>query len=190
MYMGDRWTPASLGTSPYIWLPMQVNGASVTMSWHSIWSIDTATGLWGDAGSTFYNISNNKSGLFADVNGGSKTAGAQVLQWTNTGGANQDWKLVSVGGGYFNILNKNSGLLLDVNGSSKTAGANVIQWTNTGGANQQWSLVAASSGYYTIVNRNSGLLLDVSGASTSAGATLIQSNATGGTDELWVLNSL
>jgi hypothetical protein len=190
VYMGDRWTPSSLGTSPYIWLPMQVNGANVTMSWHTNWSIDTATGLWGDAGSTYYHMGSVKSGLLADVSGGSKTTGAQVIQWTNTGGANQDWTLVSVGSGYFHIVNKNSGLLLDVTGSSTTAGANVVQATSNGGNSQQWSLVAVSGGYYNIVNRNSGLLLDVSGGSTSTGANLIQWNSNGGTNQQWALNSL
>jgi hypothetical protein len=140
VYMGDRWTPSSLGTSPYIWLPLQVNGANVTMSWHTTWSIDTATGLWGDAGSTSYHVSNQNSGLLLDVTGASKTAGAQVIQATSTGGASQQWSLVAVSGGYYNIVNRNSGLALDVSGASKTAGANAIQWTNNGGTNQQWVL--------------------------------------------------
>lgn len=190
MYMGDRWTPSSLGTSPYIWLPLQVNGANITMSWHSTWSIDTATGLWQDAGSTYYNISNKHSGMLLDVSGASKTAGTKVIQWTNNGGANQDWTLVSVGGGYFNIVNKNSGMLLDVTSSSTSAGADIIQWSSTGGANQQWSLVAVSGGYYNIVNRNSGLVLDVNGASTSTGANVIQWTNNGGANQQWVLNSL
>jgi hypothetical protein len=190
MYMGDRWTTSSLGTSPYIWLPLQVNGANVTMSWHTTWSIDSATGLWGDAGSTSYHISSVHSGLFLDVTGSSKTAGAQVIQWGNTGGANQDWSLVSAGNGYFFLTNKNSSLYLDVTGSSTSSGANIVQWTSSGGASQQWSLVAVSGGYYTIVNRNSGLLLDVSGASNSAGAAIIQWTSNGGTNQQWLVNSL
>jgi hypothetical protein len=46
MFMGDRWKPASLGTSPYIWLPLAVRGTSVSLAWHDRWFIDTATGLW------------------------------------------------------------------------------------------------------------------------------------------------
>lgn len=190
MYMGDRWTTSNLGTSPYIWLPLQINGANVSMSWHSTWSIDTATGQWQDAGSTFYDISNKNSSMLLDVNGASKAAGTQVIQWTNTGGTNQQWTLVSVGGGNFNIVNKNSGLPLDVTGASTTAGASIIQGTSSGGANQQWSLVAVSGGYYNIVNKNSGLLLDVNGASTTAGAKVIQWTSTGGANQQWVLNSL
>lgn len=46
MFMGDRWNPSSLGTSPYIWLPLTVKGTSVSLAWHAKWFIDTATGLW------------------------------------------------------------------------------------------------------------------------------------------------
>jgi hypothetical protein len=190
IYMGDRWTTSSLGTSPYIWLPLQVNGANVTTSWHTTWSIDTATGLWGDVGSTSYHISSVHSGLLLDVTGASKTAGAQIIQWNNNGGANQDWTLVSAGGGYFYIVNKNSGLYLDVSGSSTSAGANIVQWTSSGGASQQWSLAAVSGGYYNIVNRNSGLVLDVTGGSTSAGANVIQWTNNGGTNQQWSLVSV
>jgi hypothetical protein len=46
MFMGDRWKPASLGTSPYIWLPLTVKGTTVSLAWHAKWFIDTSTGLW------------------------------------------------------------------------------------------------------------------------------------------------
>jgi hypothetical protein len=46
MFMGDRWQPSSLGTSPYVWLPLTIKGTSVSMAWHAQWFIDTATGLW------------------------------------------------------------------------------------------------------------------------------------------------
>jgi beta-xylosidase len=46
MFMGDRWQPASLGTSPYIWLPLTVRGTTVSLAWHDRWFIDTATGAW------------------------------------------------------------------------------------------------------------------------------------------------
>jgi hypothetical protein len=46
MFMGDRWLPDSLGTSPYIWLPLAVQGTTVSLAWHDRWFIDTATGTW------------------------------------------------------------------------------------------------------------------------------------------------
>jgi Ricin-type beta-trefoil lectin domain-like len=41
-----------------------------------------------------YTISNRNSGLRADVEGNATTAGAAVIQWTATNGANQRWQLV------------------------------------------------------------------------------------------------
>jgi len=46
MFMGDRWIPSSLGTSPYIWLPLTVQGTSVSLAWHAHWTIDAVTGTW------------------------------------------------------------------------------------------------------------------------------------------------
>jgi hypothetical protein len=46
VFMGDRWQSASLGTSPYIWLPLTVSGTKVSLAWHAKWYIDTVTGLW------------------------------------------------------------------------------------------------------------------------------------------------
>jgi hypothetical protein len=46
MFMGDRWKPDSLGTSPYIWLPLTVKGTTVSLTWHARWFIDTTTGRW------------------------------------------------------------------------------------------------------------------------------------------------
>jgi hypothetical protein len=46
VFMGDRWKPDSLGTSPYVWLPLTVSGSTVSLAWHDRWSIDTETGTW------------------------------------------------------------------------------------------------------------------------------------------------
>jgi len=46
MYMGDRWVPANLATSTYIWLPLTISGTSASMSWESQWTIDPVVGAW------------------------------------------------------------------------------------------------------------------------------------------------
>ena len=46
MYMGDRWCENCFSKSYYIWLPLTINGTSVSMAWYATWNIDTATGLW------------------------------------------------------------------------------------------------------------------------------------------------
>ena len=185
MYMGDRWTPSSLGTSPYIWLPLQVNGANIAMMWHNNWSIDTSTGLWQDAGSTNYEVVSHNSSKVLDVSGSSTADGAAVLQWTWHSGTNQEWSLVSVSGGYYEIVNRNSGKVLDVSGNSTTDGAAILQWTWHSGTNQEWSLVAVGGGYYKLVNRNSGKVLDVANNSTADGAIIDQWTDNGGTNQQW-----
>lgn len=49
VYMGDRWKPAALGTSTYVWLPLQFSGTTgdsptVSMSYEPSWSLDDASG--------------------------------------------------------------------------------------------------------------------------------------------------
>jgi len=190
MYMGDRWTPSSLGTSPYIWLPLQVSGANIATTWHNSWTIDTSTGLWQDAGSTNYRIVNHNSGKVLDVSSSSTADGASVLQWTWHSWTNQEWSLVSVSGGYYEIVNRNSGKVLDVVSSSTANGATIDQWTWQSGTNQQWSLVATGGGYYKLVNRNSGKVLEVSAYSTADGATIDQWTDNGGANQQWTFVSV
>ncbi|MEU4449310.1 RICIN domain-containing protein [Actinosynnema sp. NPDC050801] len=48
-----------------------------------------------DAGGGHHRIVNVRSGLCADVEGGSTADGARVVQWPTTGGANQEWRIVA-----------------------------------------------------------------------------------------------
>jgi glucuronoarabinoxylan endo-1,4-beta-xylanase len=138
-------------------------------------------------GTTYYHLVNRNSGLVMDVSGASTSAGANVIQWPNNGGFNQEWSLQPAGNGYYYLVNRNSGLVMDVSGASTSQGANVIQWSNHGGTNQQWSLQSTGDGYYRLVNRNSGLVADVNGASTSQGAQVIQWPNNGGFNQEWSL---
>jgi hypothetical protein len=44
IYMGDRWNPGALGSSTYVWLPLEVNGTELAMGFHPEWGFDAATG--------------------------------------------------------------------------------------------------------------------------------------------------
>ena len=137
---------------------------------------------------TGYNkIVSRSSGKVLDVPGASTADGAIIEQWTDNGGQNQQWSLVSVGSGYYKIVSRSSGKVLDVPGASTANGAHIQQWTDNGAANQQWSLVSVGSGYYKIVSRSSGLVLDVTGASTADGAVIEQWPDNGGTNQQWSL---
>jgi chitinase len=143
-------------------------------------------------GATYYKIVNQNSGLALDVTNQSTSNGAVVQQWDYVGGANQQWQLISVGGGYDEIVNRNSGLALDVTNQSTSNGAVIQQWayTGNGGANQKWQVVDVGSGYDKIVNQNSSKVLDVTNHSTSNGAVIQQWDYVGGSNQQWSLQQV
>ena len=46
VFMGDRWCEGCFGESVYIWLPLKINGATITLDWYDSWTIDAETGAW------------------------------------------------------------------------------------------------------------------------------------------------
>ena len=46
IYMGDRWVPNNLVTSSYIWLPLTIDGDTVSLEWRDRWSLNAAAGTW------------------------------------------------------------------------------------------------------------------------------------------------
>lgn len=40
VFMADRWNPAQLGDSRYVWLPVTVKGRFATIEWHDEWRLD------------------------------------------------------------------------------------------------------------------------------------------------------
>ncbi|MDP4182851.1 MAG: RICIN domain-containing protein, partial [Bacillota bacterium] len=86
----------------------------------------------------YYRIVNRNSGKCLDVKGASSVNGANVLQWTNSGCANQQWQLIKTDGVYSKLKNRNSGKLLDAEAGNTVDGGNVIQWSDKGSYNQQW----------------------------------------------------
>ena len=133
-----------------------------------------------------YKIVNRNSGQVLDVNGWSTTNGGIIDQYTDNGGANQQWSFVSTNGGY-KLVNVHSGLVLDDPAGSKTNGTQLDQWNDTNGSNQWWNVVSAGNGYYFLVNQSSGQYADVTNASTTAGAAVIQWTGPGGTNQQWSL---
>jgi hypothetical protein len=188
IYLGDRWVPSSLANSTYIWLPLQVSGTSLSLAWHSSWSISASAGTWQDQGTPYYKLVNRNSGKVLDVTSSSTADGAKITQWTDNGGTNQQWNIVSTSTGYYKLINRNSGKVVDVTSSSTADGASVIQWGDNSGTNQQWSLTSTGGGlYYKLVNRNSGKVLDVTSSSTADGASMVQWTDNGGNNQQWRL---
>lgn len=47
--MGDRWHSTNLAASTYVWLPLRIEGTSVTLDWHDSWNVDVAAGTWSES---------------------------------------------------------------------------------------------------------------------------------------------
>ena len=41
IYIGDRWNPDNLEDSRYLWLPLQLRGGQLTMTWHDEWDLSS-----------------------------------------------------------------------------------------------------------------------------------------------------
>jgi hypothetical protein len=197
IYAGDRWTTSDLGASPLVWLPLTISGTTVSVGWQNSWTLDLTTGTWtgtSNPAAGTYRLTSANSGLLADVSGGATADGSKVIQWSPTGGTNQQWKLARVSGNVYTITGVGSGKPLEDPGSSTATGTQLDVWTANGGANQQWALEAtgsytsSSDASYVLVNLASGLVADVTGASSSTGATIEQWTPNGGSNQTWKLS--
>jgi hypothetical protein len=138
-------------------------------------------------GDGWFSLVNRHSGKALDVLGSSTADGADVVQWSPHGGANQQWRFVDSGGGWYRLVNRHSGRALDVLGFSTAAGADVVQWTDLNGTNQQWRLTDTGGGHVSLLNRHSGQALEIWTWSTADGGDAVQWPATAGANQQWRL---
>jgi arabinogalactan endo-1,4-beta-galactosidase len=135
-----------------------------------------------------YYLVNQLSGLQADLNNNSTTAGANVVQQPRTfTNASQRWAFTELSGGSWQISNVLNSFCLD---SATTSGVvYVVQNACAGNSTQQWTLTPVSAGYYEISNTNTGLSIDLYQGSTSPG-TLLDETAVSGAptqSQQWLL---
>ncbi|KQZ09818.1 lectin [Agromyces sp. Root1464] len=119
-------------------------------------------------------LENVKSGKVMDVDGGSSSDGAAVIQWPWTGASNQKWQLVSGYDGSFRVRSVRSWKVLDVPASSTVDGELLDQWSDGFSPNQWWRAEFVSGDEYRFVNVVSGHCLAVADGSTADGARLMQ----------------
>jgi hypothetical protein len=95
---------------------------------------------------------------YLDVANASTSDGAEIWTWSHTGGTNQLWTFMAMGGGEYEIVNQNSGSCVDVEGGATGNVTAVQQYFCWGGLNQQFELVAYSGNVH-IVGTQSGKCL-------------------------------
>lgn len=121
------------------------------------------------------------TGNVLDVTKGGTHNGANIISYSNHGGANQQFRAVYLSNGYYAFYNVNSNKVIDVSGGIAANGTNIQIYEYNGTAAQQWRLISAGNGYYYMQSKlNSSYYLDVCGASSANGANiqLYQGNAT------------
>ncbi|MER7278377.1 ricin-type beta-trefoil lectin domain protein [Dactylosporangium sp. NPDC000244] len=188
--LGTVYWPGVRIADPYRLQEISGSGSSLSLSTTSASGRDQLRYSWGlDGGGnttlTHYRVANRNSGKVMDVVGSSIANSAEVKQYSNNGGGNQQWAFEDAGGGYFRVVNAYSGKCLDVASASSADGANVIQYTCTSGStNQQWKW-QASGASFQLVARHSGKCLDVVGSGTGDGVDISQYTCNGGNNQLW-----
>ncbi|MFG3228224.1 RICIN domain-containing protein [Kitasatospora sp. NPDC048194] len=156
-------------------------GTKNTAASSAVCAVDAFASISFPATNANYKMVNKSSSKAVDVSGGSLSAGADVIQWTDSGAGNQNWRFVPVGDGSYKIISRDSALVMDVSGASTADGAPIIQSADTNAADQHWTLVATGNGYYKLKNVNSNEVLNVS----SGGTQLDQTTDTNADSQLW-----
>lgn len=129
-----------------------------------------------------YKITSQLSGLaLDDPNGGGAGTGADQQPY---GGTNQQWTIVSVGGGNYKITAANGYAL-----SGPTNNAQLILSGYTGAANQLWTFQTSGSALI-LHNVGSGQVMDDFNASTTAGTVVGQWSANGGVNQNWLVTPI
>jgi arabinogalactan endo-1,4-beta-galactosidase len=135
-----------------------------------------------------YYVVNQLSGLQADLNNNSKTAGDHIVQQArNFANTSQRWAFTKLPGGTWQISNILNSLCFD--SATVSSVVYVVQNPCAGNSTQQWRLTPVSAGYYTISNSYTGLSIDLYQDSTSPG-TLLDQTALSGTptqSQQWLL---
>lgn len=90
---------------------------------------------------SYFKLKNVHSAKVPDVVNWSFDNGANIHQWDDAGGGNQQWYLEYVEDGWFYIRSRHSALCLEIANASNAELANVQQWEVNGGDHQQWRFI-------------------------------------------------
>ncbi|WP_405717980.1 family 43 glycosylhydrolase [Streptomyces sp. NBC_01537] len=142
--------------------------------------VATGTSLAGPSGETAatptaYTITNRNSGKCLDVSGSSTADGADVIQYTCNGGANQKWRIEDQANDTSRLVNVATGKVLDTANCGTADGTNLQQWSWLNNNCQKFRLIyTATGGWVRIVNENSGKVADVANCGTADGTDVRQ----------------
>lgn len=137
-------------------------------------TIPTLSGGAIDTGKYYKIVLRNNNSYVLDVANASYANGTNVQIYSDWGGANQQWKLIDVGGGYYEIACRgNQSYCLDESQVTPANGSNIQIWQYQGNDRQQWRLIDVGGGYYEIqLRNNSAYCIDESQVTPANGSNV------------------
>ena len=119
-----------------------------------------------------------------DVNGPSKSNGANITIWERSNQDNQKFKAILNDDGSYTFKCEYSGMVIDAEGGGKTSGTNVSQYSayEPFTDNQRWYLLKHEDDSYSLVSKAHGFYLDVTAGNVGGdnGQNVAIHNANGG----------
>jgi len=198
IFCADRWETPYLGNTTFVWLPIEINGSTASITYRDSFTIDPVTGAWGPGTAQIYKIINKHSGkaltvLPVDAGGNPlnrASNGADIAQWTyNASDEWSQWRVEGTTDGYKKIINKYSGRAMAVFDVRQDGFSPYSATNNTADICQfdyydtddkfKWKAQELGNGYRSIINKYSGKAAAVFSAD-AAGNPL--SNTTDGAD--------
>lgn len=140
-----------------------------------------------------YMIKNAETGLYMEVEGGTKEAGTNVQQWgADDSSSHNSWTLGNAGNGYYYIysqLGDGKTYYLDVTDGKSASGTNIEIWTENLTSSQLFKFVANPDGTYHILTKASkdNCAIEVESGNTSSGANVIQASVSSAVYQDWFL---
>ncbi|VDB94873.1 unnamed protein product [Peniophora sp. CBMAI 1063] len=87
IYMGDRWRSDILGTSTYIWYPIDFSGSVPTLVHADVWDLDIAAGTYSVVSGTTYEAESGTRSGSATLITSSSMSGGKAVGYLGNGGS-------------------------------------------------------------------------------------------------------
>lgn len=120
-----------------------------------------------------------------DISDESSENGANLIQWSFTGKANQQFEVVDLQNGYYALMPYHSGKSLDVWDRGTADGVDIRQYSYLSEPHQQWRIESVGDGYVRITSRLSGKAVEVVNSSTANGGDIRQRTYQGTPNQQW-----
>lgn len=135
-----------------------------------------------------YRLMHKTTNQCLDVENNSNQPGANVQQYTDTGGDAQRWYVTKESDGFYKLRHKGTTQVLDVNGNSSQPGTNVQQYTDLGSDAQRWKMELMSDGYFKLTHKGTTQCLDVANNLAEPRTNVLQWDDNNGDAQRWKLD--